>query len=38
MEKAQGRDTYEIFLCGADPLITIENPNSKTEEPLKKSL
>lgn len=34
MEKAQGRDPYEMFLCGADPLITIENPNAKTDREL----
>lgn len=26
LEKAKGNDAYEIFLSGADPLITIENP------------
>ena len=34
MEKAQGRDPYEMFLCGADPLIIIENPNAKTDKEL----
>ncbi len=27
LEKAAGNDAYEIFLSGADPLITIENPS-----------
>lgn len=34
MEKAQGRDPYEMFLCGADALITIENPNAETDKEL----
>ncbi len=34
MEKAQGRDPYEMFLCGSDALVTIENPNAKTEREL----
>ena len=34
MEKAQGRDPYEIFLSGAISLITIENPNAITEKEL----
>ena len=29
MEKATGKDPYEIFLSGPISLITIENPNAK---------
>lgn len=28
MEKAYGKDAYEIFLSGSDALLTIENPNT----------
>lgn len=34
MEKARGRDPYEIYLSGAISLITIENPNATTEKEL----
>ena len=34
MEKANGRDLYEVFLSGANPLVTIENPAAKTEKEL----
>lgn len=34
MEKAGGRDAYEMFLSGSQSLITIENPMSKTEKEL----
>ena len=34
MEKAQGRDPYEMFLCGSDALVTIENPNATTNREL----
>lgn len=34
LEKAAGRDPYEIFLAGPKPLITIENPNAGTEKEL----
>ncbi len=34
MEKARGKDPYEMFLSGTEPLITIENPNAKTEKEL----
>ncbi len=34
MEKAQGRDPYEMFLCGSDALLTIENPNAATDKEL----
>lgn len=27
-EKAQGKDPYELFLMGTNPLITVENPNA----------
>lgn len=33
-EKAQGRDTYDFFLSGADPFIVIENPNALTDKEL----
>ena len=28
--KGQGRDPYELFLSGSQPVITIENPNAET--------
>lgn len=34
MQKAQGKDTYEMFLSGTQAIITIENPNSKTDDEL----
>lgn len=34
MEKACGRDPYEMFLGGAKSLITIENPGVKTQKEL----
>lgn len=34
MEKANGKDPYEIFLSGPLSLITIENPNALTEKEL----
>lgn len=34
MEKANGKDPYEMFLSGTSPLLTIENPNSKTTKEL----
>lgn len=34
MEKAHGRDPYEMFLCGSDPLVVIENPNAETDKEL----
>lgn len=34
MEKAGGKDPYEMFLSGADPLIIIENPDAKTDKEL----
>lgn len=34
MEKAQGRDPYEMFLCGSDALLTIENPNASSDREL----
>lgn len=33
-EKAAGRDPYEMFLSGSSPLITIENPNIRTDKEL----
>ncbi len=34
MEKAYGKDPYEMFLSGAEPLITIENPSADTDREL----
>lgn len=34
MEKAAGRDAYEMFLSGANALMTIENPNATTDREL----
>lgn len=34
MEKAQGKDPYEMFLSGSLSLITIDNPNAKTDKEL----
>lgn len=34
MEKAVGKDPYEMFLSGSLPLVTIENPNAKTDREL----
>lgn len=34
MDKAQGKDPYEMFLSGTSPLITIENPDANTEKEL----
>lgn len=34
MEKAMGRDPYEMFLSGSLSLLTIENPNARTEKKL----
>ena len=34
MEKAYGKDPYEMFLSGALPLITIENTNAATDREL----
>ncbi len=34
MEAAVGRDPYEMFLCGSDALLTIENPDAKTDKEL----
>ncbi len=34
MEKAAGRDPYEMFLGGADALLTIENPDASTNKEL----
>ena len=33
-DKASGKDAYELFLSGADALITIENPNAVTDKEL----
>lgn len=34
LEKAQGKDGYELFLEGSTALITIENPHAKTDKEL----
>ncbi len=34
MEAAFGKDPYEIFVCGADALVTIENPSASTDREL----
>lgn len=34
MDKAYGKDPYEMFLSGTSPLITIENPNAKEDNEL----
>lgn len=34
LEKVNGRDPYDIFLSGATPLITIDNPNGKEDKEL----
>ncbi len=34
MAAATGKDPYEIFVCGADALVTIENPNAATDREL----
>lgn len=34
MEAAKGRDPYEMFLCGADALVVIENPTADTDKEL----
>lgn len=34
MEKAEGRDPYEMFLNGSDPLVIIENPAAAADKEL----
>jgi len=34
LEKAVGRDPYEMYLSGSLPVITIENPNASTDKEL----
>lgn len=34
MQKAHGKDPYEMFLNGTSPLITIENPSAKSDKEL----
>ncbi len=34
MSKAEGKDLYEVFLSGSVSLLTIENPNAKTDKEL----
>ena len=33
-EKAEKGDAYDLFLSGANPLVTIENPNAETDKEL----
>lgn len=34
LSKANSKDPYEMFVCGNDPLVTIENPGASTEKEL----
>jgi hypothetical protein len=34
MSKLESRDLYDVFLSGAKPLLTIENPNASTDKEL----
>ena len=34
LSKADSKDPYEMFVCGNDPLVTIENPNATTQKEL----
>ena len=34
MDKAAGKDPYELFLSGALPLVTVENPNAENDREL----
>ncbi|MDR1465666.1 MAG: hypothetical protein LBJ11_10275 [Oscillospiraceae bacterium] len=34
LEKFVGRDPYDLFLCGAQPLVVLENPSAVTEREL----
>ena len=34
MDKAEGRDAYEMFLSGSISVLTIENPNAETDKEL----
>ncbi len=34
MQKAEGKDPYEVYLSGAKALLTIENPNAATDKEL----
>ena len=34
MEKANGRDPYEMFMSGSDALLTVENPNCNNDKHL----
>ncbi len=34
LSKADSKDPYEMFVCGNDPLVTIENPNASTDREL----
>lgn len=34
VSKADSRDPYEMFVCGNDPLVIIENPNATTDKEL----
>ncbi len=34
LEKADGKDSYELFLSGSEPLLVIENPDAHTDKHL----
>lgn len=34
LDKADSADPYELFLCGADPLVVVENPDAATDREL----
>ncbi|MBR3772650.1 MAG: hypothetical protein IKL07_10325 [Clostridium sp.] len=34
LDKVRGRDPYDLYLSGATPLLTIQNPNAKTDKEL----
>lgn len=34
LSKADSKDPYEMYLCGNDPLVTIENPSAATDKEL----
>lgn len=34
LEKAAGRDPYEMFLCGSQAVVVIENPNAESKKEL----
>ena len=34
MDKLESRDLYDVYLSGATPLLTIDNPNAETDREL----